>query len=79
LEIFAPILEEMERIGETLDESDFVDAGQRLIKTLDITRRNTVLSFTHQEPNTTQIYEDRTFIPAINPKSKKIASQTGER
>ena len=45
LDVFAPLLVEMENLEESLDKFEFIDSSLELYKTLTITQRNIILNF----------------------------------
>jgi hypothetical protein len=45
LEVFSPLLCEMEELGTTLNQEEFLDASYRLYATLNISEKNLILNF----------------------------------
>eukprot|EP01016_Furgasonia_blochmanni_P003579 TRINITY_DN11408_c0_g1_i10.p1 TRINITY_DN11408_c0_g1~~TRINITY_DN11408_c0_g1_i10.p1 ORF type:complete len:745 (+),score=192.61 TRINITY_DN11408_c0_g1_i10:195-2429(+) len=73
LEIFAPLLCEMEEISSTLNLEEFIDASERLFKTLTVWERDNVLLNFKKKWEERRQTGNYTFHPEINKKSQKLA------
>ncbi|CAI2384299.1 unnamed protein product [Moneuplotes crassus] len=77
LEIFTPLLCEMEELEHTLDLEEFIDASMRLYDTLKLPDKNMILlmkdKWSIQKDNSDAKY---TFHPQLNTNSLKIAAKT---
>ena len=75
LQIFKPLLIEMESFGEDLDKDEFVESAICLLEKQDISSRNLVLSFGRKLPKSMQNLEDILFKPTISKKSKELVRE----
>ncbi|TNV85154.1 hypothetical protein FGO68_gene11081 [Halteria grandinella] len=77
LEVFQPLLIEMEELGTTLNQEEFLDASLRLYQTLNIQDRGLILNFNRSSNQRSQGGElsKCTFYPQLNPKSLKMVSE----
>eukprot|EP01017_Pseudomicrothorax_dubius_P019728 TRINITY_DN2168_c0_g1_i1.p1 TRINITY_DN2168_c0_g1~~TRINITY_DN2168_c0_g1_i1.p1 ORF type:complete len:546 (-),score=153.67 TRINITY_DN2168_c0_g1_i1:128-1705(-) len=69
LELFAPLLCELEEVGEFLNVEDFIASSERLMKTLSQAERDRIILGPRRSPRK----EDYSFKPEINERSAKIA------
>lgn len=71
LEVFTPLLQEMEDIAQTLDRDEFVEAALRLYQTLNVADKNIILTFKkNQDFGMYKLSnDDCTFKPEICKKS----------
>mmetsp|Transcript_40886 Transcript_40886/g.36266 ORF Transcript_40886/g.36266 Transcript_40886/m.36266 type:complete len:196 (-) Transcript_40886:314-901(-) len=74
LEAFAPLLCEMEELGQTLTLEDFLEAADKLLKTLTVAERDKLLMI-RKNNDSTMLHSDHTFHPNINKRSAYIAEQ----
>lgn len=76
LEIFTPLLCEMEEISTTLDREEFLEASLRLYQTLNIHQKNLILQY-RRVPRLKENHEmgDCTFHPQVNKKSILMAEK----
>ena len=58
LQVFKPLLVEMESFGENLDREEFVESSLCLLEKQDINARNLVLSFGKKIPKSLQNLEN---------------------
>jgi hypothetical protein len=77
LEVFSPLLCEMEELGTTLNLEEFLDASLRLYATLNIQERNMILNFKKSKKRGAAEGElgKCTFYPQLNPRSLKMVSE----
>ena len=75
LEIFKPLLVELETFNEELDKDEFVESALALLETLDIQSRNTVLNFGRKVPKSHVIFETNKFHPQISKRSHYLAER----
>ena len=71
LQIFKPLLVELETYDEDLDQEEFVQSGLALLEKLDINSRNTVVNFGKKIPRSHFEVENR-FHPQISKRSQLI-------
>lgn len=74
LEILSPLLCEMEELNLELDLETFIEAGEKLIKTLTITERDKMILGPKKQSETG---ESMSFTPSINRMSRMITAQKG--
>lgn len=72
LEALAPLLCEMEELGQTLSLADFMEAADKLLRTLSVAEKDRLL-MNKREHDTSLLAQGYTFHPEINKKSQKIA------
>ncbi len=73
LEIFKPLLVEMENFNENLDKEEFILSGMSLVEKLDINKRNIVLNYGKVSKSCQPI--ENSFAPKITKKSIQIVKQ----
>ncbi|CAI2384022.1 unnamed protein product [Moneuplotes crassus] len=77
LEIFTPLLCEMEELEHILDLEEFIDASMRLYDTLKIPEKNKILMMKDKWSSKKENNDDQcTFHPKLNHNSVKIANRT---
>ena len=73
LEVFSPLLCEMEELSTTLDREEFLDAALRLYSTLNVNDRNLILQFRKVPKDNSRFTDpDCTFQPQINSKGGRM-------
>ena len=76
MQIFKPLLCELETFDEELDKEEFIESSLALLEKQDISCRNAVLNFGRKVPKCWIDFEpENVFHPKISEKSRKIAQQ----
>ncbi|CDW91726.1 UNKNOWN [Stylonychia lemnae] len=74
LEVLTPLFCEMEELGQTLDEDEFIDAAGRLYDSVPLPQKNIILQTKQKWSEKSKIQQDLQFKPQLNPNSLKIAA-----
>jgi len=78
LEVLTPLFCEMEELGQSLDEEEFIDACCRLYESLSLPEKNVLVNQRQKWDSSKQqsvISQQQMFKPSINPNSLRIASK----
>mmetsp|Transcript_7635 Transcript_7635/g.7013 ORF Transcript_7635/g.7013 Transcript_7635/m.7013 type:complete len:149 (-) Transcript_7635:269-715(-) len=76
LENLSLLLIEMDQMGETLDQEEFIDSAMRLYPTLNVHQKNTLLNFKKEQNKLKNsiLSQEPQFKPKINQKSLNLAN-----
>eukprot|EP00347_Sterkiella_histriomuscorum_P010260 403376977 len=75
LEILTPLFCEMEEMGQTLDEDEFIDAAGRLYDSLPLPQKNIIIQNKQKWSEKSKMQEELHFKPMLNPNSLRIAAK----